>query len=219
MVDTRPGSKRTPTRSAGTHDGVLELGGGHRGDGERAGAHHRAESRVLQRQVVLVGPQGGHDPQDVLRPGGMGQQVGEAVPGARRRAPGSTAPRTGRRPAPAARPGPTRSRATATRPPGVRRRAPMVASSSTVATRRSAASSSTSGSVPGTIDTTSAPRRRNSGTTPACTSELLPDPDGPTTVTNGSAADPLDQAGSPARPGRRTRRRRPPGTSAGPCRG
>ena len=64
----------------------------------------------------------------------------------------------------------------------------MVASSSTVATRRSAASSSTSGSEPGTIDTTSAPRRRNSGTSPACTSELLPDPDGPTTATNGSAA-------------------------------
>ena len=70
-----------PDPLGGHHDGVLELGGGHRGDGERAGAHHRAESGVVQRKVVLIGAQSGHHPQEVLRPGGMGQQIGEAVPG------------------------------------------------------------------------------------------------------------------------------------------
>ncbi len=55
-------------------------------------------------------------------------------------------------------------------------------------TSRSASSNRPTGSAPGTTTTTSAPCARSRGTTPARTSELLPDPEGPTTADNPWAA-------------------------------
>ena len=79
MAATRPGSNRTPARSAGQCDRVVELVGRHRGDGERGVAHDRAEDGVLQRPVEEIGSEGGDDADVVAAGEGGGDAVGEPV--------------------------------------------------------------------------------------------------------------------------------------------
>ena len=154
--------------------------------------------------------EGHDDAEDVLRPRRVHEQFGEAGRGPR---PESTSvhsssnwstTRSSRSPAA------TRSDATATRPSGfeqarVHRRG-VVGGRRHGATRLRARRADR---CPGTIDTTSAPRRRNSGTMPAWTSELLPEPEGPTTATNGLGVDRRAAGATRARLGRGSRRRRP----------
>ena len=63
------------------------------------------------------------------------------------------------------------------------------------------------------------PSRRSRGTRPARTTELLPEPDAPTTVTNGCVRRPARPGPRRPRRVRRTLRRRPDRTGAAPCTG
>ena len=70
-------------------------------------------------------------------------------------------------------------------PPGDRRQGGrQIVGGASVDTSLSAVRKLSTGSPPGTIVTTVRPAARRRGTSPAATSELLPDPDAPTTVTS-----------------------------------